>query len=74
MGDIGLPEMIAILMIAPLVFGPSRVPDVGRSLGRALRDFREAVRGEGAPAGRDGRRATGKGQNSGDVAGTAPRS
>lgn len=74
MGDIGLPELVVILVIALLVFGPSHVPEIGRSLGRALRDFREAVRGEAAPAGRDGRLPTGDGKTSGDPAGTAPRS
>ncbi len=49
MGDIGFPELLVILVIALLVFGPSRVPEMGRSLGRALREFREAMRGGGAP-------------------------
>lgn len=46
MADIGFPELLVILVIALLVFGPSRVPDMGRSLGKALREFREAIRGE----------------------------
>lgn len=46
MGEIGFPELIIILLIALLIFGPSRVPDMGRSLGRALREFRDAIRGE----------------------------
>lgn len=46
MADIGFPELLVILVIALLVFGPSRVPDMGRSLGRALREFRDAIRGE----------------------------
>jgi sec-independent protein translocase protein TatA len=51
MGDIGFPELLVILVIALLVLGPSRVPDMGRSLGRALREFRDAIRGDapGAP-------------------------
>lgn len=47
MGDIRFLELILILAIALVVFGPSRLPDMGRSLGRALREFRNAVRGEG---------------------------
>ncbi len=49
MGDIGFPELVVILVIALLVFGPSRVPEMGRSLGRALREFRDAIRGEERP-------------------------
>lgn len=39
---IGLPEMILILVIALLVFGPKKLPEIGRSLGKALRGFQEA--------------------------------
>ncbi len=53
MRDLGLPELIVIFVIALLVFGPGRVPDLGRSLGRALREFREAIRGDAAPAHRE---------------------
>lgn len=51
MGDLGLPELVVILVIGLLVFGPSRLPDMGRSLGRALREFREAIRGGVSSAG-----------------------
>ena len=39
---IGLPEMGVILVIALLVFGPKKLPEIGRSLGKALRGFQEA--------------------------------
>jgi sec-independent protein translocase protein TatA len=39
-GNIGLPELIIILAIALLIFGPKKLPEVGRSIGRALREFR----------------------------------
>ena len=39
-GSIGLPEIIVILALALLVFGPKKLPEVGRSIGRALREFR----------------------------------
>jgi sec-independent protein translocase protein TatA len=39
---IGLPEMALILVIALLVFGPKKLPEVGRSLGKAIRGFQEA--------------------------------
>ena len=53
MGDLGLPELLLILVIGLLVFGPSRLPEMGRSLGRALREFHEATRDGGAPGGAD---------------------
>lgn len=39
---IGLPEMLVILAIALLVFGPKKLPEIGRSLGKALRGFQDA--------------------------------
>src|SRR5436190_15721366 len=42
MFDIGLQEMVVIGVIALLVFGPSRLPELGRMLGRAMREFRRA--------------------------------
>lgn len=39
---IGLPEMGVILVIALLVFGPKKLPEIGRSLGKALRGFQDA--------------------------------
>jgi sec-independent protein translocase protein TatA len=46
-GDILQPtHLLFILVIALLVLGPKRLPEVGRSLGRGLRDFRSAIGGE----------------------------
>jgi sec-independent protein translocase protein TatA len=39
---IGLPEMILILVVALLVFGPKKLPEIGRSLGKAIRGFQDA--------------------------------
>ena len=39
---IGLPEMVLILVVALLVFGPKKLPEIGRSLGKAIRGFQEA--------------------------------
>ena len=38
----GLPELGVILLIALIIFGPSRLPQIGRSVGKALREFRES--------------------------------
>ena len=40
-GNIGFPELIAILTIALLIFGPKKLPEVGRSIGKAIREFRK---------------------------------
>ena len=42
MGNIGFPELIVIFVVALLVFGPRRLPELGRSLGRGLAEFRRA--------------------------------
>jgi TatA/E family protein of Tat protein translocase len=42
MFDVGLQEMLVIGVIALLVFGPSKLPELGRMVGRALREFRRA--------------------------------
>ncbi len=42
MGNIGFPEMLVIFVIALLIFGPKRLPDLGKSLGKGLSEFRRA--------------------------------
>lgn len=44
MPNIGWPELIVILVIALLIFGPQRLAGLGGALGRAIREFRGAVR------------------------------
>ncbi len=39
---IGLPEMVLILVLALLVFGPKKLPEIGRSLGKGLKSFQDA--------------------------------
>ncbi len=43
MGRIGLPEMLVILAIALLIFGPKKLPDLARGLGQAIRGFKDAM-------------------------------
>ena len=42
-GSLGLPEIIFILVLALLIFGPRRLPEIGKTLGRALGEFRRAT-------------------------------
>ena len=42
MGTIGVPELIIIFVVALLVFGPRKLPELGRSLGKGLAEFRRA--------------------------------
>ena len=42
-GSIGMPELIIIFIVALIVFGPSKLPDLGKSLGEAIRGFKKAV-------------------------------
>ena len=43
MGSIGLPEVIVIFLIILLLFGAKKLPEVGRSLGRGIREFKKAA-------------------------------
>jgi sec-independent protein translocase protein TatA len=42
MFNIGLPELILIFFVALVIFGPRKLPEVGRSIGKALRSFKKA--------------------------------
>jgi sec-independent protein translocase protein TatA len=43
LGSIGMPELIVIFVIALIVFGPRKLPELGRSLGRAIAEFKKAT-------------------------------
>jgi len=42
---VGLPEIIIVLVIVLVIFGPKRLPDLGRSLGGGMREFKDSVTG-----------------------------
>ncbi len=45
MGNLGLSELLVIFVVALLVIGPKRLPEVARGLGNAFRAFQDAMRG-----------------------------
>jgi sec-independent protein translocase protein TatA len=46
MPNVGPVEIIILLVIVLLIFGPKRLPDLGRSLGRGMREFKDSVTGK----------------------------
>ncbi len=50
MPNIGPLELIIVLVIALVILGPKRLPDVGRSIGRGMREFKSAVTGNDSEA------------------------
>ena len=48
-GWIGLPELLLLLLVVLLLFGPKRLPEMGRSLGKGMREFKESVTGNDRP-------------------------
>ncbi|MBI5415323.1 MAG: twin-arginine translocase TatA/TatE family subunit [Candidatus Omnitrophica bacterium] len=47
MGQIGMPEIIVIAVVVLILFGAKRLPEIGSSLGKAIREFKKASRGDG---------------------------
>jgi sec-independent protein translocase protein TatA len=46
MPNIGLPEVLVVLVIALMVFGPKKLPELGRSVGKGFREFKGAIDGD----------------------------
>lgn len=45
MANIGIPSLILILVVALLIFGPSKLPEIGKAAGNSLREFKNATKG-----------------------------
>jgi sec-independent protein translocase protein TatA len=45
-GWIGMPELLILLLVVLLVFGPKKLPEMGRSLGKGMREFKSSVTGK----------------------------
>ena len=50
---IGATEIIILLIVALLVFGPKRLPEMGRSLGKGMREFKDSISGKDADEARE---------------------
>ncbi len=46
MFGIGVQELLVILVIALIIFGPGKLPQIGSGMGKAIRDFKKAISGE----------------------------
>jgi sec-independent protein translocase protein TatA len=44
--EVGITGLIVILIVALLVFGPKRLPEIGRSLGKGMREFKDSISGD----------------------------
>lgn len=42
--DIGIPGLILILIVALIVFGPNKLPEIGRAFGKSIREFKDSMR------------------------------
>ena len=49
MSNISAPEIILLLLVALLLFGAKRLPEIGRSLGTGMREFKDSVTGTSRP-------------------------
>jgi sec-independent protein translocase protein TatA len=45
-GSLGLPELLIVLFIVILVFGASRLPELGKGIGKGIRNFKDATKNE----------------------------
>jgi len=44
--NIGLPEMILLILLALIIFGPAKLPEIGKAMGRSVNEFKTAMKTE----------------------------
>ena len=49
MFGLGVPELVLILIIGLVIFGPGKLPDIGKALGKSIREFKQANKDEEQP-------------------------
>lgn len=47
--NVGLPEIILLIALALIIFGPAKLPEIGRAMGKGLNEFKTAVKGDSEP-------------------------
>jgi len=52
-GTVGTQELLIVLLIVIIIFGAKKLPDLGKSLGESIRNFKSSVSGKGKEAGKD---------------------
>jgi sec-independent protein translocase protein TatA len=72
-GWIGVPELIVLLLVLLLIFGPKRLPEMGRSLGKGMREFKDTISGKGDDDDDEEERALPRSTESSKPVGVAPR-
>ena len=69
-GWIGVPELVVLLLVLLLIFGPKRLPEMGRSLGKGMREFKDSISGSGKD---DDERELMRSPETSEPVGVAPR-
>jgi sec-independent protein translocase protein TatA len=44
--NVGLPEIILLIVLALIIFGPAKLPEIGRAMGKGITEFKTAMKGE----------------------------
>ena len=48
-GSLGLPELLVILLIVIIIFGASKLPQLGKGIGQGLKNFKDSIKGDDPP-------------------------